>query len=98
MKLLSIEKTGVKFIIWYADDENYVKAIVSKKNQIEVDVTVPISRYPAGRYGGRKKLTSYEYFAAVMGKFNPYTVFWIEPIEVDSLDYNKLLDIERRQR
>ena len=92
MRLLSLEKAGKEFIIWYADDANYIKAIVSKDNKVEIDVTVPIERYPAGKYGS-DKLTGYEYFAAVMGKFNPYTIFMETPVEIDSLDYKALLKI-----
>lgn len=102
MKILSIEKAGLhELIIWYEDDVNYVSASVFDDDRVEIDVSVPIAKYRAGEYFG-SKLTSYEVFAATMGKFNPYTSFIDDPIEVDKLDFEELLnlwfDLEKKDR
>jgi hypothetical protein len=83
MKIISIDKGDKRtIIIWFMDDVNFVKAVVTDDDNVDVDITVPIAKYG-----------SYAVFAATMGKFNPYTEFVDEPIEVDDLDFEKLVDV-----
>jgi hypothetical protein len=83
MKILSIKKVELhEILIWYEDDVNYNSASVYDDNRIEIYTTVPIVEYK-----------SYKYFAAAMEKFNLYTIFMVEPVEVDKLDFNELLKI-----
>lgn len=83
MKILSIKKVGQhEILIWYEDDVNYNSASVYDGNRVEIFTSVPIAAYK-----------SYEHFVADVEKFNIYTIFMIEPVAVDKLDFNELLKV-----
>jgi hypothetical protein len=83
MKILSIKKVGLhEMLIWYEDDVNYNSASVYDNNRVEIFTSVPIAAYK-----------SYEHFLADVEKFNIYTIFMIEPVAVDKLDFNELLKV-----
>jgi hypothetical protein len=83
MKILSIKKVGLhEMLIWYEDDVNYNSASVYDNNRVEIFTSVPIAAYK-----------SYEHFVADVEKFNIYTIFMIEPVAVDKLDFNELLKV-----
>ena len=83
MKILSIKKVGLhEMLIWYEDDVNYNSASVYDDNRVEIFTSVPIAAYK-----------SYEHFVADVEKFNIYTIFMIEPVAVDKLDFNELLKV-----
>ena len=77
VKLLSIEEAGPTFIVWVEQDDSYIYYHATHKGFIEKE------RHSVKEYRG------YEHFAGVVGKFNPYTVFLKNPIEIN-LSYKDL--------
>ncbi len=49
-----------------------------------------VHEYPKSRYG------EYERFATILGKFDPYAMFFVEPSEISVLGYQELQAILRR--
>jgi hypothetical protein len=68
----------------YMDDGNgeYKGFAVNQENRVFIEGV-----YPRKTHWGRVKL------ADIMGKFDPDTLFLLEPIEVDKLDYNELKEL-----
>jgi hypothetical protein len=86
MKILSLDKEMEGgMILWVEDGDQYKKLIISPDNTIEEDASVPVAKYE-----------DYEYFAAVMGKFDPYTRFRKEPPVVKELDFEDLTVLRHR--
>jgi len=84
LKILSIEDCNGSFTGYVEDGELYRYFEVSPQG---VHLT---SEYPKSEYG------EYERFAAIIGKFDPYAMFFIEPKEVSNLGYKELQFIVKR--
>jgi len=84
LKILSIEDCGGTFTGYVEDGEVYRYFEVSPQR---VDLT---SEYPKSEYG------EYEHFAAIIGKFDPYAMFFKEPKEISNLGYKELQSIVKR--
>lgn len=82
MRLWSAEVSGDQ-IVGYKEENGFIDRFVLERNN---KVT----------FEGRWKLSDYksdiERWKGVMGKFDPYTVFWKTPEEIIYLDFN---DVER---
>jgi len=92
MKVLSTERLGLHGVEYWIEDKNqYIHQAIFDDNHIDDLAAVPISKYKG-----------YENFADIMGKFCPYTIFMIEPIVIDKLDFETMLGVcnefERIQR
>ena len=73
VEIVSIAKAGDEFEGMVAFDTKYI-SFITRGKKIE--------------YGAEYKKTDYhdyEHFAAVIGKFNPYTFFLEKPIKVESV-------------
>jgi hypothetical protein len=86
MKILSLEKeVEGGMILWVEDGDQYKKLIISPDDTVKEDASVPVSKYK-----------DYEHFVGVMGKFNPYTRFRIEPPVVKELDFEDLTTLRHQ--
>jgi hypothetical protein len=84
MKMLSIGKLvePLGLYIWVEKDGQYQKLYVNTQNRVTVEAQMPMKKYD-----------NYEHFVGVMGKFNPYTVFLLTPVEIgDELTYEGLFE------
>gem|GEM_PF-572313 len=92
MKIISVVGHSIDSITLWIKDARYYKNIgVDMSNNVELITQVETKQYK-----------SYAYFAAVMGKFNPYTFFMKDPIPIKKLDFEELIVIafeyEKKQR
>ena len=85
LRILSIEDCKGIFIGYVEDGE------VFKRFEVSPQETRFIAEYPKSEYG------EYEHFAAILGKFDPYTRFFKEPKEVAKLDYQGLEALARKE-
>lgn len=68
----------------YMDDgsDSYKRFAVDTSGELHI-----LAEYPKSRYGN-------EYiFSQIMGKFDPYVFFLKEPVEVESMDLDILLNV-----
>ncbi len=84
LRILSIEDCNGVFGGYLEDGEVYRYFEVSPQ-----EVLLEYE-YPKSEYG------EYERFAAIIGKFDPYAMFFIEPREVSTLGYKELESIVKR--
>ncbi len=96
LKLINYEKwtdsDGVS--VWIDDGENYVDLEITPEGS-EQKRSLPKKDYkdPEGVW------SDYEWFAAIMGKFNPYTFFFEEPIPISDISYETIMEaIKRREK
>ena len=83
MKILTVEQLiDDGEAAWIDDGENYKEVYVYPDNTMKERGSFPKSNYD-----------DYEHFVGVMGKFNPYTIFRKNPVEVDKLDYEYLVEL-----
>jgi hypothetical protein len=83
MKILAIEKlVDDGESVWIDDGDEYKDIHIAPNNVQEV-----FSSF------SKKNYNNYEHFIAVMGKFDPYTMFRKTPIEVDKLDYEEIVEL-----
>lgn len=92
MKIISLVGHSIDSITLWIKDAGYYKEIgVDMNNNVELITQVETKQYK-----------NYAYFAAVMGKFNPYTFFMKDPIPIKKLDFEELIVIafeyEKKQR
>jgi hypothetical protein len=92
MKIISLVGHSIDSITLWIKDAGYYKEIcVDMSNNVELITQVETKQYK-----------NYPYFAAVMGKFNPYTFFMKDPIPIKKLDFEELIVIafeyEKKQR
>ena len=83
MKILTVEKlfdNGES--AWIDDGENYKDIWMYPDGTMKEKASFPKSNYD-----------NYEHFVGVMGKFNPYTIFRKNPVEVNKLDYEMLVEL-----
>ena len=69
MKLLAVERTGAKAFVGYTEDGDAYQSFHLADDKWDTTYTYPKKDYP-----------NYEHFAAVIGKFDPYSRFLREPI------------------
>ena len=86
LKVLSIEYCNGIFIGYVKDGEVY------RYFEVAPQETRFVAEYPKSEYG------EYERFAAILGKFDPYARFFIEPKEVEKLDYEVLEALTRKEK
>lgn len=83
MKILSIPEGSEKLFAWVEDDGFYKKIAVDMNNGFEEISKLPMSDY-----------RDYDHFWNLMGKWNPYTDFLIQPPDVE-LTYENLSKIAK---
>lgn len=83
MYLLGVESPTRTLVDGYLRVGKEYKSFVSKfDGVVEVKKAANVSDY-----------SSYEHFANVIGKFNPWVVFLKEPVKVEGLEYNYLIEV-----
>ena len=80
MRLLKIEQEGPRAFIGFIEDENEYKEFYCA----EGEELVVRAAYP------RKEYEGYEFFAAVMGRFDLHTTFLARPVPLKELSYKAL--------
>jgi hypothetical protein len=84
LKILSIEDCNGVFIGYVEDGEMYRSFEVTPT---EIHFT---GNFQKSEYG------EFERFAAIIGKFDPYAMFFIEPKVISALNYEELQSIVKR--
>jgi hypothetical protein len=84
MKLLSIDRSGEHGLTaWILNGDMYQAIVINDHDIVEIFQQVPVAKYK-----------SYLLFIEIMGKFNPYTDFFLEPKPLkDPLDFEQMEDI-----
>jgi hypothetical protein len=79
-RIISISR-GIGAIVFFVDDKtNYSKRIIRyDTGEMEIEHKYPVINY-----------ANYIIFAAIMGKFDPYTRFLEKPVEVPDLELSTL--------
>lgn len=91
IKILAVGKSFKgKLWAWIEQGDYYKKIVIDKKDVVKVHASEPVSKY--GLNNQEMTLSSYDHFAAMVGKFNPYTDFFIKPVECD-LTYKDCLRV-----
>lgn len=91
IKLLSVGRSDKKKLVcWIEQDGFYKKVVIDKKDVVKVHATESVDKY--GLDNDEMTLSSYDHFAAMVGKFNPFANFFIEPKEID-LTYKDCLKV-----
>ena len=85
VKVISLEATQNTMCVWVESTDAYIRYEITPTQIDEME------RHLKGIY------SSYEHFAAVVGKFDPYTFFFIEPVRVP-LTFDALRDEANRRR
>jgi hypothetical protein len=85
MLIISAQR-GNGFIHGFIDAGDYYARFDSSPNGFNIDDENKILK---------SEYRDYEHFAAIMGKFDPYTFFLEHPIEISSLDYETLISTLR---
>jgi hypothetical protein len=86
MKILAIEKTGLnRMELWVEDGRQYKNVAIFDDDRIDELTTLPVNKYE-----------DYDHFVAVMGKFNPHTIFRVNPVSMKVLDFEKLVDLTNK--
>ena len=76
-KIISINKEGEGFQVFYEEAEEYVEVFIDVDNK-ETERNI----FPKAIY------VDYERFCNIMGKFDPYARFLIEPVEIREITYD----------
>jgi len=86
-KILAIENLGEKRAIGYADlgADKYVRFIV-ENDEVRIEVEFP-----------KKDYRGYRFFAEVMGKWDPYARFFINPTKIQSFDAEFIMRVAKRR-
>jgi len=86
MKILSLERVGSLLIGYRESDKYYIKFEINKKDEV-----IDIDEFKIFKY------RNYLHFVGVIGKFNPYTQFFKNPVDLKVLSYNALTKILEQQ-
>jgi hypothetical protein len=79
LKVISINKQGEGFQVFYEEAEEYVEVFIDiDSRQVERNI------FPKAIYG------DHERFWSIMGKFDSYTRFLIEPVEIKDITFNNV--------
>jgi len=81
MKLLGIEKPSKTVICGYAQEGDRYLSFSSTPNDVTIHSTFKVDDFP-----------SYEHFAAVIGKWDPWVVFLKRPIKIKNLEFDHLME------
>jgi hypothetical protein len=67
------------FVVFHEEENQYVRAEVGSDGDMSVTAV-----YPKEEYG------NYRTFWNIMGKFDPYTKFLVDPVEIEDLSFEKV--------
>ena len=86
-KILAIEKLSETSAGGYADPgaDKYIRFVV-ENGEVRIEAEFPKMDY-----------RNYDFFAAVMGKWDPYTLFFIKPSVIKKLDAESIMRVAKRR-
>jgi hypothetical protein len=83
MKIIALERTPKDIFNGYVDDDDRYRSFsASPEEDVYIDTSYK-----------KKDYKNYQHFVNVMGKFDPYTGFLRNPVDIVQLTYEQLLAV-----